>query len=189
MLASSRYRLVVGLIPLGLLAVALASASQATGSAWNLLDYARGQRLFVGGSTLDLGDVTSGEPTSLAIPIRNASSSAVKIIGVTTTCSCLQPIGLPATVSPGATHELEFELIPGRANPDFELLATVITDAPGQFQIPLVVRGVIKAAPSPSQDEAPSVLHSPAPTSEAAQASEDAPALSNPSEGGFNEAR
>ncbi|MEI8369817.1 MAG: DUF1573 domain-containing protein [Planctomycetia bacterium] len=174
---------------MGLLVVALASASQATGSAWNLLDYARGQRLFVGGSTLDLGDVTSGEPTSLAIPIRNASSSAVKIIGVTTTCSCLQPIGLPATVAPRATQKLEFELMPGKPNPDFELLATVITDAPGQFQIPLVVRGVIKAAPSPSQDEAPSVLHSPAPTSEAAQASEDEPALSNPPEGGFHAAQ
>ena len=92
----SRFRLAIGLLPVALLAVALASASQATGSAWNLLDYARGQRLFVGGSTLDLGDVTSGEPTSLTIPIRNASSSAVKIIGVTTTCSCLQPLGLPA---------------------------------------------------------------------------------------------
>ena len=187
--ASTRYRLAIGLIPLGLLAVALASASQATGSAWNLLDYARGQRLCVGGSTLDLGDVTSGEPTSLAIPIRNASSSAVKIIGVTTTCSCLQPIGLPATVAPRASHKLEFELMPGRPNPDFELLATVITDAPGQFQIPLVVRGVIKAAPSPSQDEAPSVLHSPALTSDAAQASEHAPAPSNPPEEGFHETR
>jgi Protein of unknown function (DUF1573) len=189
MLASSRYRLVIGLLPVALLAVALASASQATGSAWNLLEYARGQRLFVGDSTLDLGDVTSGEPTSLAIPIRNASSSAVKIIGVTTTCSCLQPVGLPATVSPRTTHKLVFDLTPGRHNPDFELLATVITDAPGQFQIPLVILGVVKAAPSPSQVEAPSALHSPAPTSEATQASEDAPALSNPPEGGFHEAR
>lgn len=143
MLASTRSRLAIGILPVALLAVALASASQATGSAWNLLDYARGQRLFVGGSTLDLGEVTSGEPTSLTIPIRNASSSAVKIIGVTTTCSCLQPLGLPATVSPGATHKLAFKLTPGSPNPDFELLATVITDAPGQFQIPLVVRGVI----------------------------------------------
>ncbi|MSR27923.1 MAG: DUF1573 domain-containing protein [Planctomycetaceae bacterium] len=75
--------------------------------------------MFVGSSTLDLGDVTSGEPTSLAIPIRNASSSAVKIIGVTTTCSCLQPVGLPATVSPAATHKLAFELMPGRPNPPF----------------------------------------------------------------------
>ena len=189
MLAFSRFRLAIGLLPVALLAFALASASQATGSAWNLLDYARGQRLFVGSSTLDLGDVTSGEPTSLAIPIRNASSSAVKIIGVTTTCSCLQPLGLPATVAPGSTHELEFGLTPERPNPDFEMLATVITDAPGQFQIPLVVRGVIKAAPSPSLDEAPSVLHSPALTSDAAQASEEAPTLSNPPEGGFHEAR
>ena len=85
MLASSRFWLAIGFLPVMLLAVALASASQATGSAWNLLDYARGRRLFVGGSTLDLGDVTSGEPKSLAIPIRNASSSAGKIIGVTTT--------------------------------------------------------------------------------------------------------
>jgi hypothetical protein len=189
MLASSRFRLAIGLFPIALLAVALASASQATGSAWNLLDYARGQRLFVGGSTLDLGDVTSGEPKSLAVPIRNASTSAVKIIGVTTTCSCLQPIGLPATVSPGSTHELEFELTPERPNPDFELLATVITDAPGQFQIPLVIRGVVKPAPSPPQDAAPSVLHSRALNSDAAQASEEAPTLSNPPEGGFHEAR
>lgn len=186
MLASSRFRLAIGILPVALLAVALASASQATGSAWNLLDYARGQRLFVGASTLDLGDVTSGEPTSLAIPIRNASSSAVKIIGVTTTCSCLQPLGLPATVSPGATHKLAFELTPGRPNPDFELLATVITDAPGQFKIPLIVRGVIKAAPSPSQDEAHSVLQSPTPSAEAAVACEEAPTLSNPHKGGFH---
>jgi hypothetical protein len=96
MLASSRFRLAIGILPVALLAVALASAAQATGSAWNLLDYARSQRLFVGDSTHDLGDVTSGEPTSLTIPIRNASSSAVKIIGVTTTCSCLQPLRLPA---------------------------------------------------------------------------------------------
>jgi hypothetical protein len=188
MLASSRFRLAIGLLPIALLAVALASASQATGSAWNLLDYARGQRLFVGSSMLDLGDVTSGEPTSLAIPIRNASSSAVKIIGVTTTCSCLQPLGLPATVAPGSTHELEFDLTPERPNPDFEMLATVITDAPGQFQIPLVVRGVIKAAPSPPQDAAPSVLHSPA-SSEGAPAPEDAATLSVQNEGGFNAAR
>lgn len=112
MLASSRFRLAIGLLPVALLAVALVSASQPTGSAWNLLDYARGQRLFVGGSTLDLGEVTSGEPTSLNVPIRNASSSAVKIIGVTTTCSCPQPLGLPATVSPGPTHKLAFKLTP-----------------------------------------------------------------------------
>jgi hypothetical protein len=189
MLASSRFRLAIGLLPIALLAVALASASQATGSAWNLLDYARGQRLFVGSSTLDLGDVTSGEPTSLAVPIRNASSSAVKIIGVTTTCSCLQPLGLPATVAPGSTHELEFELTPERPNPDFEMLATVITDAPGQFQIPLVIRGVIKAAPTTPQDVVPAVLQSTASSAEAAVASEEAPTLSNPPEGGFHEAR
>lgn len=151
------------------------------------LDYARGQRLSVGDSTHDLGDVISGEPTSLAIPIRNASSSAVKIIGVTTTCSCLQPIGLPATVPPGATHKLAFELTPGRPNPDFELLATVITDAPGQFQIPLVIRGAVKAASSPEPDAIPSVLHSPASTAEAAVASEETPPLFNPPEGGFHE--
>jgi hypothetical protein len=188
MLASSRFRLAIGLFPIALLAVALASASQATGSAWNLLDYARGQRLFVGGSTLDLGAVTSGEPTSLAVPIRNASTSAVKIIGVTTTCSCLQPIGLPATVSPGSTHELEFELTPERPNPDFVMLATVITDAPGQFQIPLVIRGVVKPAPSPPQDAAPSVLQSTA-SSEAARPLENDASLSVPQEGGSHAAR
>jgi hypothetical protein len=188
MLASSRFRLAIGFLPVVLLAVALASTSQATGSAWNLLDYARGQRLFVGGSTLDLGDVTSGEPTSLAITFRNASSSAVKIIGVTTTCSCLQPIGLPATVSPGATHKLAFELTPGRPNPDFELLATVITDAPGQFQIPLVVRGVVKAAPSPDEDAIPSLLQTPKLPEAAPPPTNDAP-LSVSQEGGSHAAR
>jgi hypothetical protein len=173
---------------LGLLAVALASASHATGSAWNLLDYARGQRLFVDGSTLDLGDVTSGETASLAVPIRNASSSTVKIIGVTTTCSCLQPVGLPATVSPEATHELEFELTPGRPNPDFELLATVITDAPGQFQIPLVFRGAVKAAPSPDQDAIPSLLQTPKLPEAAPPPTNDAP-LSVSQEGGSHAAR
>lgn len=188
MLASSRYRLVIGLLPVALLAVALASASQATGSAWNLLEYARGQRLFVGDSTLDLGDVTSGEPTSLAVPIRNASSSAVKIIGVTTTCSCLQPVGLPATVSPRTTHKLVFDLTPGRPNPDFELLATVITDAPGQFQIPLTIRGVVKAAPSPDLDAIPSVLQTPKLPEAAPPPTNDAP-LSVSQEGGSHAAR
>jgi len=188
MLASSSFRLAIGLLPVALLTVALASASQATGSAWNLLDYARGQRLFVGGSTLDLGDVTSGEPTSLAIPIRNASTSAVKIIGVTTTCSCLQPIGLPATVSPGSTHELEFEFTPERPNPDFEMLATVITDALGQFQIPMAIRGAIKPAPTTPRDEALSVLQSPA-SSEGTDAPENNATLSVQNEGGFNAPR
>jgi hypothetical protein len=157
-----RYRPLLAAVPLTVLTVALASAWQATGSIRHVLDYARGQRLFLADSTIVLGELSAGAPTTFEVPIRNASGSAVKILGVTTSCSCLQPLGLPATVAPKATHNVRFELTPGRRSADLELVATVITDATGQFQIPLVVRWAFKAVTPPPLEAAPSVLHSPA---------------------------
>lgn len=187
MLLIVRFRMLLGAIALAAIACVSASAWRATGSVWNVIGYARGQCLFVDRATIDLGDVISGTPTSFEVVIRNASNSAAAIVGVTTSCACLKASAVPSAISPGTTARLEFELTPGKPNPAFELPATVITNAPGQFRIPLLVRGVIMA--SPSHDAVSSVLYTAAPLAEEGHAPADAAACSDSRQGESHAAR
>lgn len=96
------------------------------------LSQLRGEAITVEPDPTDVGEGAAGEKRTFSVQLSNRSAKTVRILGGTTSCSCIATNDLPITIAPGATEtisvEVRFRGSPGRFLHRFYLY----TDAEGQ---------------------------------------------------------
>jgi hypothetical protein len=104
---------------------------------WNddldaVLAQLRGEAVTVEPALTDVGKGKAGEKRTFSVQLSNRSAKTVRILGGTTSCSCIATNDLPITIAPGATEtitvEVRFRGSPGR----FQHRYYLYTDADGQ---------------------------------------------------------
>jgi hypothetical protein len=103
------------------------------GTVANGLRYLRGYNYTVYPTTIDVGAGERGEKRTTTAMVRNLSFSPIRVIGVLTTCNCGVVTGLPLTIGPRQTEELQFIVYLQSSSGEVEQTATVLIDD-GQMQ-------------------------------------------------------
>jgi len=70
-----------------------------------------------------LGDIKAGSVTLVPFTVSNSSSHPIRVLGVQRLCShwgCIRQVGLPVTVPPRSSHDLQIEL-KAAVDGDYEL--------------------------------------------------------------------
>jgi hypothetical protein len=107
----------------------------------NAFRYLRGYNYAVHPTTIDVGEVASGDKRTATATVRNLSFSPVSVIGVLTTCNCLVVTGLPMAIGPRQTEDLEFTIRLASAEGEVEQVATVLIDDGQMQRAPVTITG------------------------------------------------
>ncbi len=70
----------------------------------------RGESITVEPTTTDVGDAVAGESKRFSIRLTNYADQHIRIVGGTTTCSCIATESLPMDLAPGATGAVDVEI-------------------------------------------------------------------------------
>ncbi|MFT3879401.1 MAG: DUF1573 domain-containing protein [Gemmatales bacterium] len=70
----------------------------------------RGETLAVHPPITQLGEGTAGEQRTFQIALRNYSDKPIKVVGGTTTCSCIATQDLPITIPPGSSETINVKI-------------------------------------------------------------------------------
>lgn len=85
---------------------------------WATLARLRGETLAVIPAVIQLGQGTAGEQRTFQVQLRNYSDKPIKVVGGTTSCSCIATQDLPITVLAGGTESINVKITfsgsPGR---------------------------------------------------------------------------
>jgi hypothetical protein len=111
------------------------------GSLSNGFRYARGYNYAVYPNTIDVGEGERGEKRTTTATVRNLSFSPIRVIGAVTTCNCLVVTGLPLSVAPRQTEELQMTIYLESSSGDVEQIATILVDDGEMQRTAVVVRG------------------------------------------------
>lgn len=96
-----------------------------------------------GGTTFDFGTMKQGSSRSHKFEFKNVGAKPVLVQFKESSCKCTVGNFKEATLQPGESTEVELKWIAEKALPDFAQTATIATDAPGQEEIKLTIRGKI----------------------------------------------
>jgi hypothetical protein len=148
-LAISRQVLAVVASAAVLLAVGLGGLAWMYGSPYEALLHVRGESITVEPSVTQVGDGIAGEQRTFTVQLSNHQVRPVKILGGTTTCSCIATDDLPITVplkdSRSITIRITFRGNPGRFQHSFVLY----TDEEMQPTVTAAFTGRVIESPSP----------------------------------------
>lgn len=119
------------------------------GSLTTARDYAQGARLVADSADKSFGRLKKGQRTTLSIRISNLSQSPIAILGSKLSCTCLRVNGLPTTIAPSSSTNLEVEVIADNKKPG-PVVESVqcFTDYPAQPRLMLRVSGQIEEMPA-----------------------------------------
>ena len=108
----------------------------------------RGEAVTVEPAVTDVGEGTAGEKRTFSVQLNNRSAKTVRILGGTTTCSCIVTEDLPVTIAPNQSRELKVQIrfrgSPGRFQHRFHLY----TDSPEMPWVGARFRGRVVATRS-----------------------------------------
>jgi hypothetical protein len=101
----------------------------------------KGQRLVVGSSLLDLGDVPADAGVTGTVEIRNRSGTSVRLLGGTTDCTCTLIQDLPMDIPPGESRTVTVGFRAPAGDGNFRHTGTIWTDSRGQQEVSITVVG------------------------------------------------
>ena len=113
--------------------------------------FLRGESARIYPELLDLGSFDPGEETEAVFHFQNLSSSAVKVVGGNSSCSCALPRDLPIEVPAGATVDLKVEVKIPKYHPTYGQEVEFISSENNRF----VMRRVKIVATIPNHLEEP----------------------------------
>jgi hypothetical protein len=126
-------RAAVGAVLLG--AVLCGLATWRFGSPRVALACARGDRVVVEPSLLNLGECGAGESRRLTYRIHNLSARPLGVMGGTTTCTCVATSGLPLVIEPWGTEQLIVDVSLRSRGEDFRHTVTWFMDCPTEPRV------------------------------------------------------
>jgi hypothetical protein len=115
------------------LACLMAAALYFFGSIGSALAYMRGERLFA--YVAPTGRIPKGEESELNLFISNLGDRPVRILGGTSSCSCLVPLGLPALLEATDTRNIRIKFRPKRRTGRITEGLRLFTDHPNQREL------------------------------------------------------
>ncbi len=148
-LAKTRAGLFRRLLPIvgGVAAVAIG------GLAWSLINfgslhdawlYARGARVVIEPATFRTQSGKSGDTRKAVFVIRNLTGEPVRVLGVTTSCSCLSTDELPVTIAPRSSRPMRVSIKLGGDQPGpIQQVVAHHTDHPTASNLRAIVKGEI----------------------------------------------
>ena len=71
------------------------------------LAYLRGEPIIAQPSVTDVGDGSRGTQRLFHLQLTNRAHHSVRVVGGTSTCSCLAAVSLPITLAPGETRAID----------------------------------------------------------------------------------
>ena len=107
--------------------------------------YLRGDALIVSPASIDLGRIPPAERQDFEISVKNIASRPIKIVGASSTCTCLAIDGLPKTIAAGQSVTLKARVVAPRDKPEFAQVLTYYTDSPESPKLAVRVRAVVSA--------------------------------------------
>ena len=108
-------------------------------------DQGRRHGLRIEARSLSFGEVYKGQEFFVSLPVKNDSSEEIQILGSTKLCTpegCLEALGLPVPIAPGATISVEVGGT-GTAAGLFHAEIVLYTSCAGTPEVPLQVVGRI----------------------------------------------
>jgi hypothetical protein len=125
----------------GLLLVLWGATVYQFGTIRNGIRYLQGYNYVVTPTTIDVGEGSRGEKRTTTATVRNLCFTPIRVTGAVTTCNCLTATGLPLTIAPRQTEELQFTIYLESSKGEVEQIANVLIDD-GQMQSsPVVITG------------------------------------------------
>ncbi|MEQ1825477.1 MAG: DUF1573 domain-containing protein [Pirellula sp.] len=100
----------------------------------------------LGGSTLDFGTMKQGSTRMHKFVFKNVGGKAVKVEFRSSSCKCTVGNFKEATLEPGEQTDVELKWFAEKGMSEFAQTAVIGTDAPGQEEIKLTIKGKIGAS-------------------------------------------
>ena len=108
----------------------------------------RGDALIVSPASIDLGRIPPAERQDFKISVKNIASRPIKIVGASSTCTCIASDGLPKTIEAGQSLTLDVRVVAPRHKPEFSQVLTYYTDSPESPKLAVPVRAVVSTPSS-----------------------------------------
>jgi len=139
------------LVPL-MLAFWTLGGLDAMGVAYALM---KGETLFVDSFSKSFGIVQTGDPIAVSYRLTNRGDQSVRVVGCQAICTCIVPDDLPFTLHPKESRDLKISILNPKTEDKGPSQAinwgiTLFTTNPAQIQVPLTVKGEIRARSNPS---------------------------------------
>ncbi|MGO9110687.1 MAG: hypothetical protein ACLP9L_15815 [Thermoguttaceae bacterium] len=103
------------------------------------LRYLRGYNYAVYPTRIDVGEGKKGEKRMAIATVRNLSFSPIRVIGVLRSCNCVVVNGLPLTIGPSQTENLQFAIYFTSSEGKVEHMATVLIDDGRMQRAPVTI--------------------------------------------------
>jgi hypothetical protein len=131
---------VYGLIVAGAFGI-MALSSSRIAAVKGLVARAKGQGLIVDAADKSFGDVAPGETRDVHFTLTNVTNKAVRIVGVSTSCTCTAIVqDVPLTIDAGMTQDIVFKVNYGKAGIASEMIY-LYTDFTSQQLVRLKLSG------------------------------------------------
>lgn len=128
----------IAVVILGCIAWAMISF----GSIYQAYLYAAGFRVTIEPTTITVQDGKLGEAGGAVLLIRNLTGRPVRLLGVSTSCTCVSTDKMPVVIPPHLTKELHVMLKPGEPTaPRSEQIVVYHTDHPTAPRLVVKVTG------------------------------------------------
>jgi hypothetical protein len=111
------------------------------GTIGNGIRYLQGYNYVVEPTAIDVGVGPRGDKRTTTATVRNLSFSPIRVIGAATTCNCLTVTGLPLTIAPRQSEELQFTIYFESSKGEVEQIANVLIDDGHMQNSPVVITG------------------------------------------------
>jgi hypothetical protein len=128
-------------LAIGLLSLLWGSVAWQFGTLKHGFRYLTGYNYAVYPSEIDVGEGTEGDQKTSSVMVRNLSFSPIRVIGALTTCKCLVVTGLPLTIEPRQTVDVQFTIRLESSKGGVEQIATILIDDGQMQQSPVAIRG------------------------------------------------
>jgi hypothetical protein len=115
----------------------------------------KGETILVDSPTKSFGVVAPGDPIAVSYKLTNWGDQDVRIVGFRAKCKCMAPDILPFVLHPRESRDLSISIVNRQregevSSQTIDWIITIFTTNPAQVQIPLTVKGEIRAATNPS---------------------------------------
>jgi len=119
------------------------------GKPLGLIGYLRGERLIVAPALANLGTCALGESREVEVDVQNTGSVPVRIVGGTSTCTCVATKGLPIVVPANSSRRVLVEVHVRGRHSHFSQIVTLFTDLESQGQLSISVVAAIDLGTDP----------------------------------------
>jgi hypothetical protein len=137
-----QYSYLVGIVlAVGLLLALWSAVVYQFGTIGNGFRYLQGYNYVVYPTKIDVGEGPRGHKRATTATVRNLSFSPIRVIGAITTCNCLIVTGLPLTIAPRQTKDVQLAIYLESSKREVEQVANVLIDDGQMQRTPVVVTG------------------------------------------------